>query len=512
MRKLKIIALILALITLASTFVACKKDEDEEKVTSDSTNDLVVSTEPSDTEEVLDVEDDLPETMDFGGRVFNILARVEGNTKNNEITAESASGNNVDSAVYQRNLMIQDRLNCVINPIIEKGTLDTLDVVNDKVYQNELSGAKEYDLCAAMSSSMVALAYQGCLTNLNGLQYVNTQKDYWSDGFREALSVGDTQYFVTGPMSLSYYRYMFVTLFNQDLFNDNSQESLYDVVERGEWTIEKMEQIASNFYFDFNGNGDRDKDDSYGYYTHVGSDSSMMDGFWECFGLRIVQKGEVEGFGANYYTYDFEAENFVNAIDGVIKLIKSEGSFAATSPKVTLDEVTRAFKRGQAAMITVRLLTVEQLTEMKDGYGIVPLPKMNSVQEDYATSIQAECLLFAIPNTVNEVEEIGALLECFGSTGYKTVRPAYYDKALTGRYARDPQSVANLDLIAHSVFVDPINYYRTFTFNRETIRGLYVTRENTISSTVARCRSEIKTNIDTINQHYYDVSRAQSAA
>ena len=148
---------------------------------------------------------------------------------------------------------------------------------------------------------------------------------------------------------------------------------------------------------------------------------------------------------------------------------------------------------------------------MKDGYGIVPLPKL-SAQDDYATSIQAECLLFAIPNTVNDVEEIGAFLECFGSTSYKTVRPAYYEKALTGRYAQDPESVANLDLVAHSVFVDPINYYRTFTFNRETIRNLYVTRLNTISSTVARYRTEIKTGIDTINQHYYDVSRAQGAA
>ncbi|MBO7310407.1 MAG: hypothetical protein J6U86_03325, partial [Clostridia bacterium] len=267
------------------------------------------------------------------------------------------------------------------------------------------------------------------------------------------------------------------------------------------------------FYFDFNGNGQSDKNDSYGYYTHVGGDSSMMDGFWECFGLRIVQKGDVEGFGSNYYTYNFESEKFVNAIDGVIKLINEKGSFAATSPTVSLDEVRKAFSNSQTAMITVRLNTVEHLTSMKDGYGIVPLPKL-SPDDDYATSIQAECLLFAIPNIVKDVEEIGALLECWGSTGYKVVRPAYYDVALTGRYAKDNESIANLDLVAHSVFVDPINLYnRTFiSFNREAIRGVYVTRENNISSMVARYRSDIKTKIDSLNQMYYDVSRAQEAA
>ena len=81
MKKIKILALILALFTLASTFVSCAKNEDE--IRSDTSDDLVVSTESSDTDDVLDVEDDLPETMDFGGRVFNILARVEGNIDNN---------------------------------------------------------------------------------------------------------------------------------------------------------------------------------------------------------------------------------------------------------------------------------------------------------------------------------------------------------------------------------------------------------------------------------------------
>ena len=91
----------LALITLASVLVACKKDGDG--ITADSSNnsnDSVASTDSSDTDEQLDVEDDLPETMDFDKRVFNILARVEGKDINNcEITAESTSGNIVDSAV-----------------------------------------------------------------------------------------------------------------------------------------------------------------------------------------------------------------------------------------------------------------------------------------------------------------------------------------------------------------------------------------------------------------------------
>lgn len=513
MNKIRILSLILMITMILSVLASCKKD----KTTGENTIDSVANTENenpgrTDTDEVLDVEDDLPETLDLNEREFNILYRVESNLKNNEFTAEGESSSNIDQAVYRRNMAIEDRLNCFINPIGVVGTMDNIDEVNNKVYQSELQGGKEYDIAAAMTSSMVTLATQGCLTNLNSLNYFNADKDYWSQGFREALSVGEAQYFVTGPMSLSYYRYMFVTLFNQDLFRDTGVTSLYDTVNAGDWTLEKMAEVANNFYFDFNGDSQRDKGDSYGYYAHTGSSSSMMDGFWECFELRIVQKDEVAGFGENYYTYEFEGEKFVSAVDGVINLLKAEGSYSGDD--ITDNDVYKAFASGQVAMTTVRLNTVENsaIREMVDGYGIVPLPKRDSTQADYATSIQAECLLFCVPYNVDDADQIAAFLEAYASTSYKYVKNAYYDVALTGRYAKDPESVKMLDRIARSVFVDPINYYRTFSFNRESIRGMYLNLTNTIGSTIPRYRTAIKEAIDETNQFYYDVLRAHEAA
>ena len=97
----------LALVSMLSVFASCLKNDQSTDDTTGSDN-ATVSTEPLNPDDELDVEDDLPETMDFGGRVFNVLARIEAkDVKNTEIAAESTSGSNVDSAVYQRNIIIQ---------------------------------------------------------------------------------------------------------------------------------------------------------------------------------------------------------------------------------------------------------------------------------------------------------------------------------------------------------------------------------------------------------------------
>ena len=47
--------------------------------------------------------------------------------------------------------------------------------------------------------------------NLKELQYLDLSRPYWSQGFNEAASIGDKQYFVTGAASLSTYRFISVS-------------------------------------------------------------------------------------------------------------------------------------------------------------------------------------------------------------------------------------------------------------------------------------------------------------
>ena len=82
--------------------------------------------------------------------------------------------------------------------------------------------------------------------------------------------------------------------------------------------------------------------------------------------------------------------------------------------------------------------------------------------------------------------EISQFLEAFASESYHIIKPAYYDKALTGRYAKDPQSVKMLDLIGKNVVMDPANIYiNSMPINTTSFRNIYATGENTVSSLLA---------------------------
>jgi len=153
-------------------------------------------------------------------------------------------------------------------------------------------------------------------------------------------------------------------------------------------------------------------------------------------------------------------------------------------------------------MINFRLIGVEDplLRNMVSDYGILPMPKLNASQE-YKTHVQAEVLLYGVPATCyTQIDDLAILLECFGSESYNTVKPAYYEIALTGKYAKDPQSIEMLDRVVHSVDIDPINLYtRTFQFTAESIRNIHATGINTVSSLIRQYETSTRAMVKKLN-------------
>jgi hypothetical protein len=90
-------------------------------------------------------------------------------------------------------------------------------------------------------------------------------------------------------------------------------------------------------------------------------------------------------------------------------------------------------------------------------YGIVPLPKFDENQQINRSAIHDSFSAFSIPNfnfNDDELAMIGAVLEVMASQSFKTITPAYYEQALKGRYANDPQSVRMLDEITQNVWIE----------------------------------------------------------
>lgn len=481
--KKSFLALLLGLSMLLVPLVSCGKDE---KPTPGSNNTGENTEAPTEEQtEYTNDRDDLPEDLNLGGKVFTIFSFTQPHA-GGEFYQESEliEGDVIRQAVFDRNALLEARLNCTIRNEEVQGDTNTDDMLKKAQMMNQM-GTAEYQLLVTAGYRMCPLALQGLLADLNELPYINLEKDYYSQGHNTALSVGDAQYLATGTFTMGYYRYIMASLFNKKMFLAKGIDEPYDLVRDQEWTYETMNEIASQFYSDTNGDTVRDKDDTYGYFIMTGKNSSFTDAFMSACDLHMITKDD-----DNYYTVNINSNRYSDAVDEILKLLFGEGTLSGDN--LIADDTYNKFGNSTAAMITTRLYGVEDKRGVDlgntDGYGILPIPKMNSEQEDYISYVQDQCFLFGIPSVLGgeSLTQVSQLFEAFASESYHIVKPAYYEKALTVRYVFDPDSVEMLDLIGSHVYVDAVNVYlMTNVINTTSFRPIYASGQNTVTSMLA---------------------------
>lgn len=109
-------------------------------------------------------------------------------------------------------------------------------------------------------------------------------------------------------------------------------------------------------------------------------------------------------------------------------------------------------------MATLRIMALESavMRDMKDEYGVVPMPKYDEAQKDYGTLLHDQFTVLSIPKTAldDRRDRISAVMEALCYTSYNIVRPAYYDVALRSKLVSDPDSAEMLDLLFSKVYID----------------------------------------------------------
>lgn len=490
MKQNRTLALLLAmLLATAGCLHSCGSTETETEKTPETT--LQTETETEDPH-----LDDLPETMDLGGRTMRFLVQTE-EYASNEILVEELTGEVINDAVFTRNSNLSQRLNVSIEQDLT--TTGSYDTATRRLSNLVTAGSDDFDLFCSNSGNTSAVATTGVLTELTGLTYLDLSKEYWSQGFNETATIGHKQYFCTGPMALGFYRYLMVELFNKSMFDRYEIEYPYETVLAGTWTMEAQNALAEQFYVDTNGDGNRDAEDTYGFYTRANNDTSINDGYWASLDLRTITKDENDA-----YVYNVDVESFVNGLDKLLILMKGNGSYTAAEND---DAIYKHFAQGQTAMINARLYKVEDevLRNMEDEYGVLPLPKADAAQENYYSLAQDQFLVYGIPLSVAQdgLEDIGMFLEAYASESYLVVRPAYYETALTVKYMNDKESSAMLDIVANNMYIDPaILYIATFNFNVGTLREILKNGENTIASKIASTQKAMTASVQELNEFY----------
>ncbi|MBE6724838.1 MAG: hypothetical protein E7576_06520 [Ruminococcaceae bacterium] len=450
----KSLSVLLAALLLASSLAACSTNTEnaaEEQKTTQTNTQTPTADLTEEVEETARFLDSMPEEMNFEGRGLNFLLTegANGNITEQSIWAEEDTGEVVDAAVFKRNLTVTERLNIVINqPIVS-----TDSGANGNSIRNAVkSGSAEYDVFGGYQYYNIVLASEGMLLNLNNkdnFPYNDFDREYWGSGYMKNMSYdGQKMYWATGDLALRYTGGMYVTYVNSKIFTDFYPDvNLYAIVDEGEWTMDKIAELAKSVYIDLNADGKKDKKDQFGFVLQsIDPTDGMAAGCMVDFSSRneaglpyiTLDNERTYTFWDKYYALMFNNE-------GVMLNPETDDSVA----------IMTNFGAGQYMMTCNKLFQSPiYLRDMEDDFKILPLPKLNVEQEHYNTRIHDSCTIFGVPVTVGGTDCISASLEALASESFKEVTPAYYEIALKVKFTRDSDSGRMIELVHENVTID----------------------------------------------------------
>jgi len=305
------IALLLLISMLLVPLVACSGDSDSDNQGTTTTPAASTTADPDAITTYLEPLSDELKELDYGGEQIVMLGRqgMSSTWMNDDFAVEELMNEPINDTIYNRNIAISEMLGVEIVQV--KDDIDDGDI-NSEVAKMVNSGESTYDIIAGSVNLSTPMMQSGYLYNLydNGIEnYLSTEKEWWPQYWIEEAEIDNRLYILAGPASLSFTRGMFVTYYNKDMGEDHGVENLYDVVNRGDWTMDYCSELASSIYRDLNGNDQKDQEDEYGFASNV---YENIDVYWSSFDMKMLVK-DSEG----WFELSNEKEKISKAFDMV---------------------------------------------------------------------------------------------------------------------------------------------------------------------------------------------------
>ncbi len=488
----RIIALLLALITVSLSLVACVAPDDpevtDEVSSTDDTIGSVVSTEVTTAEQYPTAN----VYQNYGNSTINFLSRAH-EWFVDEIDSDGINGETVNDAVFTRNTAVEKALGIEINNILLSG--DQYAISNELKKEFDVQDTT-YDLFANSTYSTIMYTQMGYFANILECDYLELDQPWFSQRFNDVASIGQGQYLVTGSLALAMYRLIFATFINHEVLDSVLEGvDLYDVVMNGQWTIDYQYELASKIYTDSDGDGTKNATDLYGFVSN--SNMLGVDPYWSSLDLKLLTKNN-----ENYYDVALDIDRISAAVDKINKLMwECTGTFTykhISGNEDTQISVRKKFADGSAGMATLRIIECEsqELRSNRD-YGIIPMPKFGTKQADYLSFAHDQITSFGIPATIwnddDRFQRAGAVLNEMSRQSLITVEPAYYELALKSKYLNDEKSWKMLDLIVDGLYLDGgILYTKKFESVHQMMRTWIGNNRNIVASTLGAKLGQIE--------------------
>ena len=332
----------------------------------------------------------------------------------------------------------------------------------------------------------------GDLLDLNTLPYLELKKSWWTQKGIEALTVNDRCYLATGDITVSMLEYLYCMYYNKTLAANYQVENLYDLVDAGKWTHDKLAEISANTSKDTDGDGSMTEADQFSIIT--GGDQLRQ--YLVAYDTPVMAQDASGKPELAWYN-----ERTVSTVEKLVSFYaQNSGAFVISDR----NKIASLFMNDQALFIQGLFGQAAALRDMDSDFGILPYPKFDEAQPDYLTSTNNNVPMICVPKTCEDTESTALIIEAMCRESTDTVSAAFYDVALKSKYSRDEDTARMIDLIRNSLSFD-FGWVNSVVLNLGNSYQMFVEEKNTdfVSYYMSR-EQEYTANMDKILAPYFD--------
>ena len=394
------------------------------------------------------------EGHDFGGRDFHFInaPRLYWDMFTS-VTADEMNGEVINDAVFERNALISQKLNCSLS---EEGYAIASGEYWDELSPLMMAGDAKYDaLCLPYRYTATSVT-AGYLLNLDTLSNLHLDGGWWNRTILGATSLNHRHYIASSAAHFMSVDGMWCLYFNQSLMKNLQLELPYDTVREGRWTLDRL---AEYMKAGANLNGDAAFAPPYDGRAQWSSSGASVYGFTSY--TSVFQK-LLYGMEAHMIDKDDEDkmvfaasdERFIDCAVKLAEIFSVPGQYLDANDDDGFSYNLNIFPSGRALFLGGELKDAQVFREMEDEFGVVPLPKYDESQDKYFTTLDFQMMTFAIPYTQAAPEDAALLLDAMSFETNEKILDKFLGNRIEQKGLRNEDSIEMLHIVYDGLGID----------------------------------------------------------
>ena len=454
--------------------------------------------EPEDPDAANDYSLSIP-TQNYG-KTF-VMMTDDGDYRRKELfiaDEDEAAGDLMDTAVFYRNNRVAEYLGVTLENITTDADWNNRNGYINRIYQSFSTGDQDFQMASVYEAFAADGAVAGYYYDVNEIDAIDINSPWYVQSWFENTIVNDHCYMIAGDLGMTMWKNLQTIYFNRQISDQLTiTDTLYDMAENGDWTMEFLMQCAELSSAE-DGNQIWDTADTYGLYLNRFTCRAMVT-YFDIPLTQLNDDGEYELCFYNERTEDIYGtlHAYIWDNDYVYKNI------ASGADGDVMDTGGPMFMEDRLLFLPGCLTHSQDLRAMEGSWGILPTPKLDDNQETYSSHSSDTFSVFIIPGHAEDPEFCGTVVDALSAESKFSVVPTYYDVVLKGRTTKDERDIPMIDIIRDNLNFD-------FAFAHITAINYMWTHfgQNLLTQANTSFKPQYDKNADTYQQYLDDVMEA----